>query len=159
MLAFKTVRQFTAALAAVVACTTAAHAQTLDDLYEKAKQEKSLVFYAGGPAAPHEARAAEFQRRFPGIGGQVETVDVPTQLTWERFMGGTHGFANFPAKKASIWSGLKGSGGDMTLPGLEGFYFAGVWASMAGSLFGNALSGRRAIQAICGKAGKPFRSA
>ena len=52
MLAFKSaksVRLLTAALA-VVACATIAHAQTLDELYEKAKQEKSLIFYAGGPA-------------------------------------------------------------------------------------------------------------
>ncbi len=85
------------------------------------------------------------ERRFPGIKGEVEAVDIPTQLTWERYMGGTHGFANFPKRKATIWSGLSGAGGDMTLPGLERFYMVGVWASMAGSLFGNALSGRRAI--------------
>jgi hypothetical protein len=30
----------------------------------------------------------------------------------------------------------------MTLPGLSGFYFVGVWASMAGSLFGNVLSAK-----------------
>jgi phytoene dehydrogenase-like protein len=98
------------------------------------------------------------ERRFTGIKEQVEAVDVPTQLTWERYMGGTHGFANFPNKKASIWSGLRGVGGDMTLPGLGGFYFVGVWASLAGSLFGNALSGRRAIQAICRSAGKKFET-
>jgi len=44
----------------------------------------------------------------------------------------------------------------MILPGLSGFYFVGVWASMAGSLFGNALSGRRAIQALCKREGKKF---
>jgi len=98
------------------------------------------------------------ESRFPGIKGQVEAVDVPTQLTWERYMGGTHGFANMPNKKASIWSGIRGAGGEMTLPGLGGFYFAGVWASMAGSLFGNALSGRRAIQAICRNAGLRFEA-
>jgi hypothetical protein len=74
-------------------------------------------------------------------------------------MGGTHGFANFPKKKASIWSGLNGTGGDLTLPGLDGFYFVGVWASMAGSLFGNALSGRRAVKALCERAGKKFQIA
>jgi len=99
------------------------------------------------------------ERRFPGIRNEVETVDVPTQLTWERYMGGTHGFANMPKKKASIWSGLSGAGGDMTLPGLDGFYFVGVWASLAGSLFGNALSGRRAIQAFCKREGKKFQVA
>jgi len=100
-----------------------------------------------------KARTAErtidvLERRFPGLRGEIETVDVPTQLTWERYMGGTHGFANFPAKKASILSGIRGTGGFMTLPGLDRFYFAGVWASMSGSLFGNAISGKRAIEAI-----------
>jgi phytoene dehydrogenase-like protein len=99
------------------------------------------------------------ERRYPGIKGQVEEIDVPTQLTWERFMGGTHGFANMPNKKASIWSGLTGAGGDLTLPGLEHFYFAGVWSSLAGSLFGNVLSGKRAVRAICKKEGKTFETA
>lgn len=97
------------------------------------------------------------ERHFSGIKNQVEAVDVPTQLTWERYMGGTHGFANFPNKKATIWSGLSGAGGDLTLPGLAGFYFAGVWASLAGSLFGNAISGKRAIRTICKGDGKKFR--
>jgi phytoene dehydrogenase-like protein len=113
--------------------------------------------------AEEKQRVAEqviaiLERRFPGIESQVETVDVPTQMTWEQYMGGTHGFANFPIRKATIWSGLKGAGGDMTLPGLAGFYFVGVWASLAPSLFGNALSGRRAIQAICKRDGKKFRA-
>jgi len=46
----------------------------------------------------------------------------------------------------------------MTLPGLSAFYFVGVWASMAGSLFGNALSGRKAIQALCKSEVKRFRA-
>lgn len=79
-------------------------------------------------------------------------------MTWERYMGGTNGFANVPAKKASLWSGLRGAGGDMTLLGLDGFYFAGVWASMAPSLFGNALSGRLAVQALCRRMKVQFRS-
>lgn len=101
-----------------------------------------------------KARAADrtisvLERRFPGLRAQVETIDVPTQLTWERYMGGTHGFGNMPTKKVSFWAGMRGTGGEMTLPGLENFYFVGVWASMAPSLFGNALSGRHVIQAIC----------
>jgi ABC-type Fe3+ transport system substrate-binding protein len=56
----------TAAIA-LVCCTTATQAETMDELYAKAKAEKSLVFYAGGPAAPHERFASEFQQRFPGL--------------------------------------------------------------------------------------------
>src|SRR6266849_6186003 len=42
-------------------------AQTLDQHYEKAKLEKTVVFYSGGPAAPHENRAKEFMQKYPGI--------------------------------------------------------------------------------------------
>src|SRR5215831_10374919 len=38
-------------------------AETLDQLYEKAKLEKSVAFYSGGPAAP----AKEFMQKYPGI--------------------------------------------------------------------------------------------
>ena len=52
---------YSAALAvALVCCATATQAETMDELYAKAKAEKSLAFYAGGPAAPHEKFASEF---------------------------------------------------------------------------------------------------
>jgi ABC-type Fe3+ transport system substrate-binding protein len=42
-------------------------AETMDELYAKAKAEKSVVFYSGGPVTPYEAFAKEFEQRFPGI--------------------------------------------------------------------------------------------
>lgn len=44
-----------------------ARGETLDELYQKAKAEKEVVFYSGGPAAPHENRAKLFTAQFPGI--------------------------------------------------------------------------------------------
>lgn len=44
-----------------------AHSETLAELYEKAKAEKEVVFYSGGPAAPHESRAKLFMQQYPGI--------------------------------------------------------------------------------------------
>ena len=44
-----------------------ANAQSLDDLYAKAKGEGALVFYVGGPTAPWEAMAKKFNERYPGI--------------------------------------------------------------------------------------------
>src|SRR5262249_1466558 len=44
-----------------------ARAETLAELYEKAKAEKEVVFYSGGPAVPHENRARLFMQQFPGI--------------------------------------------------------------------------------------------
>lgn len=87
------------------------------------------------------------EKHFPGITGQVETVDVPTILTWERFMGGTHGFCNGPFKEFGFSSMLHSDDG--TVPGLENFYFAGIWATSMGATFMNALSGKKAVQKIC----------
>jgi ABC-type Fe3+ transport system substrate-binding protein len=54
-----------AALAGLVSQN--ARGETLDELYQKAKAEKEVVFYSGGPAAPHENRAKLFTAQFPGI--------------------------------------------------------------------------------------------
>src|SRR5262245_32903129 len=56
------------AAAALLLCAAAgARGEPLDQLYENAKREGALVFYAGGPAAPHENRAKEFMQKYPGI--------------------------------------------------------------------------------------------
>jgi len=39
--------------------------------------------------------------RFAGIKDQVEVIDVPTLMTWERYMGGSHGFMGMPNKKVT----------------------------------------------------------
>ena len=49
------------------AASRRARGETLDELYQKAKAEKEVVFYSGGPAAPHENRAKLFMQQFPGI--------------------------------------------------------------------------------------------
>lgn len=92
---------------------------------------------------------------FQGIKSQVEVIDVPTLLTWERFMGGTHGFANMPNKKIDVIGSLFNTSG-MTIPGLENFFFAGAWSTSAGALFVNALSGKKVIQRICQKEKQKF---
>jgi ABC-type Fe3+ transport system substrate-binding protein len=44
-----------------------AAAQSLDDIYAKAKSEGEFAFYVGGPTAPWEARAKIFEEHYPGI--------------------------------------------------------------------------------------------
>jgi ABC-type Fe3+ transport system substrate-binding protein len=56
-----------ASLAAAALLPFRAGAETLAELYEKAKAEKQVVFYSGGPAAPHENRAKLFMQQYPGI--------------------------------------------------------------------------------------------
>ncbi|MDI6618312.1 MAG: hypothetical protein QME45_06490 [Clostridiales bacterium] len=97
------------------------------------------------------------ESHFHGIANQVEAIDVSTLLTWERFMGGTHGFANPPKKKPDILNSLFSSK-DMTITGLDNFYFVGVWATSAGALFLNALSGKKAIKRLCKNERRKFNS-
>ncbi|HXQ50900.1 MAG TPA: extracellular solute-binding protein [Stellaceae bacterium] len=46
---------------------SAARAETIDQLYEKAKLEKALVIYTGAGPAGAKAAADAFEKRFPGI--------------------------------------------------------------------------------------------
>ena len=45
----------------------AASAETMEQIYAKAKLEKSLVLYAGGPVSNYEPLAREFEQKFPGL--------------------------------------------------------------------------------------------
>jgi ABC-type Fe3+ transport system substrate-binding protein len=56
-----------ASLAGLVAAAQTARAQSLDDLYAKAKGESAFSFYVGGPTAPWEARTKAFEAQYPGI--------------------------------------------------------------------------------------------
>src|SRR5262249_24160609 len=49
-----------------------ARAETLDELYTKAKTEKSLVIYAGGPVSNYEPFARAFYGKFPGLTVSIE---------------------------------------------------------------------------------------
>ena len=51
----------------VAALSLPARAQSLDDLYAKAKSEGAFVLYVGGPTAPWEAMAKVFNAKYPGI--------------------------------------------------------------------------------------------
>ncbi len=96
------------------------------------------------------------ERHFPGLRAQVEAVDVPTLMTWERFMGGTHGFSNMPVRKLSFTGAMSPRGWPTRLAGLANFYFTGVWATSAGALFANAVSGRVVVREICRRDKRPF---
>jgi len=61
-----------------------------------------------------------------------------------------------PDKKVNILASVFGKGWEMTLPGLSNFYTVGQWATSAGALFSNALSGRAVIRSLCKQQGKKF---
>jgi ABC-type Fe3+ transport system substrate-binding protein len=53
--------------AAVIGHAPASQAQSMDELYEKAKIEKSVALVAAGPSEPYEHWIREFQQRYPGV--------------------------------------------------------------------------------------------
>lgn len=124
-------------------------------LYDTDRQK-----YAEEKQATAAAVIAILHRYFPGLREQVEVIDVCTLMTWERYMGGTNGWFNFPNRKLdfSLHEDLEDKKFKTTLPGLTNFYFCGVWATCMGSLVHNALSGRTIIRRICRQDGKEFRS-
>ena len=48
-------------------CVLQARAESIDELYEKAKLEKTLVLYGAGPTGSHDRWIKDFQQRFPGV--------------------------------------------------------------------------------------------
>jgi phytoene dehydrogenase-like protein len=98
------------------------------------------------------------RRYFSGLRQQVEVVDVSTLLTWERYTGGTMGLGIYPNRKVSVTGSVFSKAKPLGLPGLDDFYFAGTWSTAAGALFMNALSGKRVVQHLCSRDGKPFAS-
>ena len=125
--------------------------QLYTDDREKYKQEKQKVA---------EQVIEILERRFRGIKNQVEIIDVYTLMTWERYMGGTQGWFNFPNRKLdfTMREELSDKKFKTTLPGLSDFYFVGVWATAMGSLAHNANSGKAIIRRICKVDGKEFKA-
>lgn len=95
------------------------------------------------------------EQRFPGIGAQVEMVDVATPLTFERYTGnwqGTfEGWLITPGNAHTIMRPMS-----QTLPGLQGMYLCGQWVEPGGGLPTGVMSARRLFQAICKEDGKKF---
>jgi phytoene dehydrogenase-like protein len=97
------------------------------------------------------------EARFPGIGEQVEVVDVATPLTYERYTGNWQGsMEGWLITSETMGSMVSGKGMDKTLPGLDRFYMVGQWVEPGGGLPPAATSGRRIIQTICDQEGIKF---
>jgi phytoene dehydrogenase-like protein len=125
--------------------------QLYNDDREKYKQEKQKVA---------EQVIGILESHFHGIKSQVEVIDVSTLMTWERYMGGSQGWFNFPNRKLdfAMREELSDKKFKTTLPGLSNFYFVGAWATAMGSLAHNANSGKTIIRRICKKDGKEFKA-
>jgi phytoene dehydrogenase-like protein len=101
-----------------------------------------------------DAVLAILDKRFPGIGGQVEMRDVASPVTFERYTGNWKGSFEGWQVTPDTWS--MGKVMKKTLPGLENFYMAGHWVEPGGGIPPAAMSGRNVIQLICKKEKRTF---
>jgi len=95
--------------------------------------------------------------RIPGIKGQVETVDVATPVTTERYTGNWQGSIEgwMPTTQTA---GMVLRGMEKTLPGLENFHMVGQWVEFGGGLPPAAQSGRNVIRTICKQDRRAFKT-
>lgn len=96
------------------------------------------------------------EQQFPNLKDDVEVFDLCTIHSWERYMGGTQGYNNYPKHNDSVASMVLGLNQRFTLPRLKNFYFTGTWVTAAGALLMNAQSGKKVIQKICKKNNRRF---
>jgi phytoene dehydrogenase-like protein len=91
----------------------------------------------------------------PGFSALVETVDVATPLTVERFTSNQGGqFMTFvPPPRAAPGHAPR------QLPGLRDLWLAGMWVAPPGGLPNVLKSGRDVVQVLCKADGIPFHGA
>jgi phytoene dehydrogenase-like protein len=95
---------------------------------------------------------AILDKRFPGLGRNVERFDVATPATFIRYTNNWRASYEgwLPTPR------LLGRRIRYTLPDLKNFYMAGHWVIPGGGLPSAALSGREVAQLTCAEYGKTF---
>jgi phytoene dehydrogenase-like protein len=113
--------------------------------YEAEKQQVALTVIG------------QLEKRFPGLTGDIEVVDVATPLTYERYTGNWQGsMEGWMITTKTMGLVMTGKGMSKTLPGLENLYMAGQWVEPGGGVPTAAMSGRNVIRTICQRDGKSF---
>ncbi len=97
------------------------------------------------------------EEHYPGIGADVEMVDVATPLTFERYTGNWKGsFEGWLITPENSFSVMKPM--SQKLPGLANFYLCGQWVEPGGGLPTGVMSARRLFQTICKEDGVKFKA-
>ena len=90
--------------------------------------------------------------RYPSLEGTLDTIDVITPCTYERYLNTRHGsfqgFVHTATGKQLMQKGI--------VPGLKGFILSGQCIFQSGGLPPAAITGRFAAQRICKADGRPF---
>jgi phytoene dehydrogenase-like protein len=100
---------------------------------------------------------AILDRQFPGLAAAVVQSDVATPATYHRYTGSYRG--SYMTWIMTPVTTRKFRLIPKTIPGLEGFYQAGMWVMAPGGLPTAAKTARDVVQLMCRRDGKKFRAA
>jgi phytoene dehydrogenase-like protein len=110
--------------------------------------------YRAEKARVGDAVVRALDRRYPGLAAQVEMIDVATPATTVRYTGNWKGsFEGWLPTAEYLTKSLP-----KRLPGLDDFYMAGQWVQPGGGLPSGLMSAREALQLVCSRDGKAFRT-
>ena len=111
-------------------------------------------WYAGEKDRIARLTIAALDRRWPGLAGQVEVVDVPTPLTYRRFTGNWRGSPDgWYVTPDNVRAAPL-----LALPGLHGFHMAGRWTAPFTGTVVAAWTGRQVVEILCRREGRRFET-
>jgi phytoene dehydrogenase-like protein len=117
-------------------------------------RERDREQYKAEKARIGDAVVRALDRRYPGLGEQVEMVDVATPATTVRYTGNWRAsFEGFMPTPKYLMKGLP-----RRLPGLDDFYMVGQWVQPGGGLPTGVMTAREVVQLVCRRDGVPFRT-
>jgi phytoene dehydrogenase-like protein len=122
--------------------------------YWKERRDADLAAYRQEKSRIAEGIIDLISPRFPDLKNRIEVMDISTPPTAERFTGNRYGWQAGPPKENV--SEVQRQGLSRTLPGLQGFFHAGQWATASLGVSSVAISGRNTIQALCKQDRKRF---
>jgi phytoene dehydrogenase-like protein len=97
----------------------------------------------------------QLDKRWPGFAADIEVLDVPTPATYYRY---TENWKGSPDGWYITPENMRGNEPLRTLPGLDGLQMAGQWTAPFTGTVMAALTGRQAIQMMCKRDGRKFRT-
>jgi phytoene dehydrogenase-like protein len=90
--------------------------------------------------------------RYPGIGADIEVVDVSTPMTTVRYTGNYRAsYEGWRPTAATMRTKIPNA-----LPGLKSFVMIGQWTRSSAGLPAAAMDGRQAVELLCREDGKSF---
>lgn len=114
---------------------------------------KDRVAYKAETERIADETIAELNRRWPGLADEVEMVDVPTPVTYERYTGNRRGSPDgwyMTPENMMKQTPLR------SLPGLSSFQMVGQWTAPFTGTVMAALSGRQLVELLCAREGRAF---